>query len=78
MSKRLGGITGCKYETCPRREKQSHRPPRTIVDALSKFGLHRCLLRCGRECKGVRDVGPKSGTYMFDKDSIDLHRKTHA
>ena len=48
----------------PRREKLSHRPPHTIVDALSKFELHRCLLRCVRECKGVGDVGPKFGTHL--------------
>ena len=40
----------------PRREKLSHRTPHTIVDALSKFELHRGLLPCGRECKGVGDV----------------------
>ena len=32
----------------PRREKLSHRQPHAIVDALSKFELHRCLLRCVR------------------------------
>ena len=26
--------------------------------------IHRCLLRCGRECKGVEDVGPKFGTHL--------------
>ena len=53
----------------PRREKLSHRPPHTIVDALSKSELHRCLLRCVRECKGVRDVGPKFGTHMPNGDA---------
>ena len=53
----------------PRREKLSHRPPRTIVDALSKFELHRCLLRCVRECTGVGDVGPKLETYVPDQDA---------
>ena len=48
----------------PRREKLSHRSPHTIVDALSKFELHRCLLRCVRECKGVGDVGPKFETNL--------------
>ena len=48
----------------PRRENLSHRPPHRIVDALSKFGLHRCLLRCVRECRGVGDVGPKFGTHL--------------
>ena len=48
----------------PRREKLSYRAPHTVVDALSKFDLHRCLLRCGRECKGVGDVGPKFGTRL--------------
>ena len=48
----------------PRREKLSHRSPHTIVDALSKFELHRCLLRCGRECKSVGDVRPKFGTHL--------------
>ena len=32
----------------PRREKLSHRPPHTIVHALSKFELHWFLLRCVR------------------------------
>ena len=32
----------------PQREKLFRRQPRTIVDALSKFELHRCLLRCVR------------------------------
>ena len=41
-------------------------PPRTIVDALSKFELHRCLLRCVRECTGVGDVGPKLETHVPD------------
>ena len=36
----------------PRREKLSHRSPYTIVGALRKFELHRCLLRCERKCKG--------------------------
>ena len=53
----------------PRREKLSHRAPRTIVDALSKFELHRCLLRCVRECKSVGDVGPKFGMHMPDGDA---------
>ena len=48
----------------PQREKLSHRSPHTIVDALSKFELHRCLLRCVRECKGVGDVGPKFETNL--------------
>ena len=51
----------------PRREKLSHRPPRTIVDALSKVELHRCLQRCVRKCKGVGDVGPKLGTHVLDR-----------
>ena len=53
----------------PRREKLSHRPPRTIVDAFSKFELHRCLLRCVRECTGVGDVGPKLGTHVPGLDA---------
>ena len=32
----------------PRREKLSHRPPHTIVHALSKFELHWFLLCCVR------------------------------
>ena len=51
----------------PRREKLSHRLPHTIVDALRKFELHRCLLRCVRECTGVGDVGPKLETYVPDR-----------
>ena len=50
----------------PRRKKLSHRSPYRVVDALSKFELHRCLLRCGRECKGVGEVGPKFGTHVPD------------
>ena len=50
----------------PRREKLSHRSPHSVVDALSKFELHRCLLRCERECKGVGEVGPKFGTHVPD------------
>ena len=50
----------------PRREKVSHRSPHRVVDALSKFELHRCLLRCERECKGVGDVGPNFGTHVPD------------
>ena len=53
----------------PRRKKLSHRAPHTIVDAFSKFELHRCLLRCVRECKGVGDVGPKFGTHMPERDA---------
>ena len=52
----------------PLREKLSHRAPHTILDALSEFELHRCLLRCGRECKGIRDVGPKFETHVPDLD----------
>ena len=48
----------------PRREKLSHRSPYTIVGALSKFELHRCLLRCERKCKGSGYVGPKFGTHV--------------
>ena len=51
----------------PRREKLSHRSPHTIVDALRKFELHRCLLRCERECKGSGYVGPKFGTHVPDR-----------
>ena len=51
----------------PRRKKLSHRSPYTIVDALSKFELHRCLLRCERECKGSVYVGPKFGTHVPDR-----------
>ena len=40
------------------------REPHTIVGALRKFELHRCLLRCGRECKGSGYVGPKFGTHV--------------
>ena len=50
----------------PRREKLSHRSPHRVVNALSKFELHRCLLRCERECKGVGDVGPKFDTHVPD------------
>ena len=32
----------------PQREKLCHRPPHTIVHALSKFELHQCLLHCER------------------------------
>ena len=53
----------------PRREKLSHRPPHTIVDVLSKFELHRCMLRCVRECRGVGDVGPKLETNVPDRDN---------
>ena len=31
--------------------------------------IHRCLLRCGRECKGVGGVGPKFGTHVPDRDA---------
>ena len=48
----------------PRREKLSHRSPYTIVGSLSKFELHRCLLRCERKCKGSGCVGPKFGTHV--------------
>ena len=48
------------------RGKLSHRSPHRVVDALSKFELHRCLLRCERECKGVGEVGPKFGTHVPD------------
>ena len=48
----------------PRRENLSHRSPHTIVDALSKFELHRYLLHCVRECKGVGNVGPKFETNL--------------
>ena len=48
----------------PRREKLSHRSPYTIVGALRKFELHRCLLRCERKCKGSGYVGPKFGTHV--------------
>ena len=51
---------------CPRREKLFHRSPHRVVDALSKFELHRCLLRCARECKGVGGVGPKFETHVPD------------
>ena len=40
--------TTCFLAEPPRREKMSHRPPHTIVHALSKFELHWCLLRCVR------------------------------
>ena len=50
----------------PRREKLSHRSSHRAVDGLSKFELHRCLLRCVRECKGVGDVGPKFETHVPD------------
>ena len=40
-----------------------------IVDALSKFELHGGLLRCGRACKGVGDVGPKFETHVPDLDA---------
>ena len=53
----------------PRREKLPHRQPHRIVDALSKFELHRCLLRCVRECKGVGDVGPKFDTPVRPRRS---------
>ena len=53
----------------PQREKLSHRAPHTIVDALSKFELHRCFLHCGRECKGVGDIGPEFGTHVPDRDA---------
>ena len=55
----------------PRREKLSHRSPHTIVDALSKFELHRCLLRCERECKGSGYVGPKFGTHVPDRGAVE-------
>ena len=48
----------------PRREKLSHRSPYTIIGALRKFELHRCLLRCERKCKGSGYVGPKFGTHV--------------
>ena len=53
----------------PRREKLFRRAPHAIVDALSKFELHRCLLRCVRECKGVGNVGPEFGTHVPDRDA---------
>ena len=48
----------------PRRERLSHRSPDTIVGTLSKFELHRYLLRCERECEGSAYVGPKFGTHV--------------
>ena len=50
----------------PRPETVSHRSPHRVVDALSKFQLHRGLLRCERECKVVEEVGPKFGTHVPD------------
>ena len=31
--------------------------------------IHRFLLRCGRECKGVGDVGSKISTHVPDRDA---------
>ena len=53
----------------PRRENLSHRPSHRVVDALSKFELHRCLQLYVRECRGVRDVGPKLETHVPDRDA---------
>ena len=35
-----------------------------LIRTLSKFELHRCLLRCERECQGSAYVGPKFGTHV--------------
>ena len=56
----------------PRREKLSHRPPHTIVDALSKFELYWGLLRCVRVCTGEGNVGPKLETFMRDRDAREV------
>ena len=61
----------CFWAERPRREKLSHRSPHTIVDALRKFELHRCLLRCERECKGSGYVGPKFGTHVPDRGAVE-------
>ena len=39
----------------------------STLGALRKFELHRCLLRCERECKGSAYVGPKLGTHVPDR-----------
>ena len=53
------------------REKLSHRQPHRIIDALSKFELHRCLLRCVRVWECWARIGDararprRSGRFHF-------------
>ena len=69
------------------REKLSHRQPHRIIDALSKFELHRCLLRCvrvwgmlgpnwRRTCP-TKTLGKISFCSFLDQLSRKIRRESH-